>query len=36
MGRDKYKTVGLLHEHVTGSIEQFPFVEMEGWDIDFA
>jgi len=27
--------VGLLQQHVTGSVEQFPSVEMEGLDIDF-
>jgi len=36
MSHNKCKTMGLLHEHVTGSIEQFPSVEMEGSDIDFA
>jgi len=28
--------VGLLHKNVTGSVEQFSCVEMEGSDIDFA
>jgi hypothetical protein len=36
MSHNKNKTVGLLHEHVTGSVEQFPSVDMEGLDIDFA
>lgn len=36
MSHNKCKTVDLLHEHVTGSVEQFPSVEMDGLDIDFA
>jgi len=35
MSHNKCKTVGLLQQHVTGSVEQFPSVEMEGLDIDF-
>ena len=36
MSHNKCKTVGLLHKNVTGSVEQFSCVEMEGSDIDFA